>query len=369
MIYTLYKIDHKGKTRVWQIELDGDRYRTISGLVGGKTVTSMWTAAEEKNVGKANHTNPEQQALLEVHSLFTKKVDKGYSEELSSAVSRPAIDPMLAKNWEDRLSKINFNEGLYFQPKLDGIRCIITKDGAFSRNNKQIVSIPHILAVLAPVFELQPDLVLDGELYNHQLKDNFNKIVSLVRKTKLSEAEYAESASLVQYHVYDIDDGGAKRFVDRLVKYRNIVNTVNCPSVIPVPTAAVYSIDEADRHYAQCVTDGYEGGIYRINARYENKRSNNLIKRKDFNDDEFTIVRIESGVGNWQGLAKRVIFDDHDGRQFAAGLAGDQQTAKRILEQADDYVGKQGTVQFFGRTPDGVPRFPIAKALHIERRM
>ena len=53
---------------------------------------------------------------------------------------------------------------------------------AFTRNGKQIDSIPHILESLKDFFKKNPYAILDGELYNHDLRDNFNKITSLVRK-------------------------------------------------------------------------------------------------------------------------------------------------------------------------------------------
>src|SRR3546814_5619389 len=87
---------------------------------------------------------------------------------------------------------------------LDGVRCIATKDGLFSRQGKPITSCPHISTALTPLFEHTPSLVLDGELYNHDLKDNFNEIISLVRKQKLTPEQFAETAKVVQYHVYDL---------------------------------------------------------------------------------------------------------------------------------------------------------------------
>ena len=53
-------------------------------------------------------------------------------------------------------------------------------------------------------FEIESDIKLDGELYNHQLKADFNKITSLVRKVKPTVDEEAECRSKVQYHVYDM---------------------------------------------------------------------------------------------------------------------------------------------------------------------
>ena len=70
----------------------------------------------------------------------------------------------------------------YIQPKLDGVRCLFTAKGAFSRTGKQFMNVYHIEQQLNPFFAANPNTVLDGELYNHELKDDFEKIISLVRK-------------------------------------------------------------------------------------------------------------------------------------------------------------------------------------------
>ena len=92
----------------------------------------------------------------------------------------------------------------YIQPKLDGVRCLFTKDGAFSRAGNQFMNVEHIEYDLKPVFNRYPNLILDGELYNHGLKDDFNKIISLVKKKKPTNDERNEAEQLVQYHMYDI---------------------------------------------------------------------------------------------------------------------------------------------------------------------
>ena len=58
---------------------------------------------------------------------------------------------------------INFNETLFIQPKLDGVRCFITADGAYSRNGKQFHNCKHILTELKPLFTDNPNLILDVE--------------------------------------------------------------------------------------------------------------------------------------------------------------------------------------------------------------
>ena len=74
------------------------------------------------------------------------------------------------------------SEQVFVQPKLDGVRCVIQYDNstvtAYSRTGKEWKNINHILAELLPFFWKNPDVVLDGELYNHDLKDDFEKIIS-----------------------------------------------------------------------------------------------------------------------------------------------------------------------------------------------
>jgi DNA ligase 1 len=358
---TLYKKDVKGKVRVWHMETDGARFRTVAGLQDGEKVTSEWKVTHAKNVGRANATTDVEQAEAEVLALYKKRLEREYHEQLADINEVRFFKPMLASKWEDFMKKPKFP--IYFQPKLDGIRCIANRDGVFSREGKQFVSVPHVEAALKPFFDANPDAVLDGELYNHDLKDDFNEIVSIVKKTKPSAADILKSESMAQYHVYDFPsvDGS---FTDRY----DAIDAVQCDYVKKVYTVECQNEFDCDLAYNQALEDGYEGGIYRVDAEYQQKRSKFLIKRKEFEDQEFRIVRVEEGQGNWSGYAKRVIFENDDGREVGAGLKGNQAYCRQVLQDAHQYVGGQVTVQFFTRTPDGVPRFPIAKALFKGKR-
>ena len=367
---TIYKVDSKGKVREWRMEIDGANYRTVAGVQGGQQVVSGWREAFPKNVGRSNATTAEEQAVAEVDAKYTKKLDGEYHETvllsvvqdtLKSTAQAKFFKPMLATKWEDLKDDIEYP--VYTQPKLDGVRCIINADGMWSRTGKAITSCPHIIEQLASMFEMRPDLVLDGELYNHDLKDDFNKIISLVRKTKPTEADTAEAAETVQYHMYDVPSVDLD-FQNRSSNLRGIEND----SLKVVKTLVAYNEQEVDEQFGEFVEQGYEGGMIRLNAPYEQKRSKTLMKRKDFEDMEFEIVSIEEGQGNWAGYAKRVVFKLEDGRECGSGLAGNQEFARELLERRDEYVGGQVTVQYFTRTPDGVPRFPIAKALFANGR-
>ena len=114
--------------------------------------------------------------------------------------------PMLA--YPVSTKPIDYGESVFVQPKLDGVRCLIQCDkgivSAWSRTGKQWLNIDHILFNLEPFFKFHPQVVLDGELYNHKLKDDFEKIISCVRKKKPTDQHRFESAQLVQFHCYDL---------------------------------------------------------------------------------------------------------------------------------------------------------------------
>ncbi len=366
---TIYKKDTTGQIREWYMESDQCSYRTTSGVSSGKMITTAWTVAIGKNIGKSNETTDADQALREVESQYTKKLSGEYHANVADVDNAKFFKPMLAQSWEKRKDKIEYQNGVYVQPKLDGIRCIANRDGVWTRTGKPISSISHIVDMLAPLFEKYPDIVFDGELYNHALKDDFNDIVSMVRKTKINQSDKVKISKMVQYHVYDLPSMPGV-FSERQAELEMVLTAAMLSdSVQVVATYHTTSQDGVDALYGDFLANGYEGGIVRLDELYQQKRSNSLIKRKDFEDAEFEILRIEEGSGNWAGFAKRVFFkNDINGVEVGAGLAGTKEYAKVILEQANEYVGKTVTIQFFTRTPDGIPRFPIAKILHKTSR-
>lgn len=357
----IYKRDSKGKVRIWQAQsaTNGSQWawRTIAGLEDGKQVISSWKFVEQKNVGRANETSLEEQAVFEMNAEMTKKLDTGYFTTLSDVDTFEKIKPMLASKYED--TKLDFKKNIYYtQPKLDGIRCIARKDGLWSRSGKEIVAVPHIMEELKVLFEKYPDLILDGELYNHQLRDNFNKITSLVRKTKPTAADIEEAKNLVQYHVYDVVQMPDKQptifskrigwFYDQ--GFRGCVQTVD--------TLRVMDQGQIDRNYGDDLQDGFEGQMIRVDEAYQqNKRSKFLIKRKEFITDEFKVVRVEEGKGNWAGYVKRFILELPDGTQFGGGVRGNQKVLKELWDSC--ITPDWATLRYFTLTPDGIPRFPV----------
>lgn len=347
----IYKLDSTGKTRVWYAESEDNRYRTIAGILGGNLVTSEWTTCE----GKQGRTDAEQ-AQFEVQAAYTHKLTREYHETIEGAASGAHyFKPMLAREYTEYPGRC------FVQPKLDGIRCIATRMGLFSRQGKPITAVPHIFDGLQPLFALDPELVLDGELYNHDLKDDFNEIVSLVRK----KDPVPRGEELIQYHVYDMPSHPGI-FSDRSLSVGRVLHELRCNlSFRRVFTAEVPSTEELERYYAKFLNGGYEGMMVRLDLPYEQKRSKRLLKRKEFQTAEFPIISIDEGEGNWSGVAKSVTCRLPNGETFGAGIKGTRERAAQLLHEKH----ATATVRFFEYTPDGVPRFPVVIDFHAEERV
>ena len=272
------------------------------------------------------------------------------------------IKPMLAYKVDKK--PVNWSEKVFMQPKLDGVRCVISKAGAFSRTGKPWLNINHILSNLAPVFREYPDLILDGELYNHELKNDFEKIISLVRKTKPTVSDRAESCNLVQFHCYDyITVDNSDVFEKRMKFLSNAALYSYC--VKYVPTHYVATRDLANAIHKDWLYAGYEGSILRLNGVYECKRSYNLQKFKDFHDTEATIIGYVAGQGKFTGLIGKFLMRDDKGVLFGCpiGKGYNFQDRRDILTNVQNYVGKRATFTYFERTKANSYRHPLYKTL------
>ena len=270
------------------------------------------------------------------------------------------IKPMLAYKVDKK--PVDWSEKVFIQPKLDGVRCIFTKDGAYSRTGKEFKNLAHIKYDLSDFFRKHPNTVLDGELYNHALKDDFEKIISLVRKQKPTEDDRRNAQHLVQYHVYDTIAEGPD-YESRFNWLRT--NLPIAATMTLIKNTVVDSYDEAKMLHNVHLAQGYEGSMLRLNKPYEHKRSYNLQKFKDFSDTEATIVGYEAGKGKFTGLIGKFFMQDDDGNEFGCPIGKGYNFAdrKNILDNIHDYIGQRATFTYFQRTQAGSYRHPLFKTL------
>ena len=376
MVTELFKKDpSSGRIRVFRIEYQegtdafppGIRYQ--DGLLGGKLKDFTFKEAKPKNIGKTNETTADQQAQLMLQQEVNRKLNEGYFYNEDEAKADIRFTPMLCPSgmkWVEWKHKAKFP--LFVSPKLDGFRCYIKKQGdrivAFSRTNKEWFSIPHILEQLYDFFEAYPDVILDGELYNHKFCDDFQELSSILSKSKPTIADLKRSENDIKYCIYDIyvipkpEAIFEKRF--------NFLNSLkegllNQKNIAIVQSIMVNSHEEYDLLHTELLDKKFEGSIVRTNNKYQpNKRSPFLLKRKEVYDLEVIVLDIYAGEGANVDVASAMLIQLKDGTIQKAGMgkALKHDYLQKILQNKNMKINKKATVQYFGKTKDGKLRFP-----------
>ena len=289
--------------------------------------------------------------------------------------------PMLAQTYNQ--TPIDFSQNVYQQPKLDGVRCIFTSDGAFSRTGKRFMNVRHIEQALDYIWKHMPGLILDGELYNHDLRNNFEKIISLVRKQKPTHEDRLDAYNLVQFHVYDMafthwwvfgNDHMNWRYKKRMEwlhkqfdhyneGWEGPINGENGRMIQVVKTCNLVTPAMIKVMHQFFLDQGYEGSIIRLNERYERKRSKNLLKIKDFQDSEAIIIDWVEGKGKRKGTIGKFMAEDPEGIQFGMPVMDNFKKLQRNFKKMQKWVGRTATFTYFERTKANSYRHPLFKAL------
>ena len=272
--------------------------------------------------------------------------------------------PMLAYPVSDK--PIDYSKPVFMQPKLDGVRCLIQCDNgkvtAYSRTGKQWLNIEHITESLQKWFKSNTTTVLDGELYNHDFRDDFESIISMVRKTKPTDEDRLKSAENVQFHCYDIIHPDKSLFADRISFINHCLHETDYVKV--VPTTRVYKHEEAlNMHNDAFLANGYEGSILRTNDEYQCKRTHSLRKFKDFHDTEATITGWVEGKGKRVGTIGKFLAIDADGIEFGMPVMDNFKYLQDNFKLMQSYVGKTATFTYFERTKANSYRHPLFKCI------
>lgn len=234
-------------------------------------------------------------------------------------------------------------------------RAIISiKDGVAtttSRTGKLLLGLEHITDEL---LILGKNVVLDGELYSDTL--SFEETMSVVRKSKSADPRMKE----VYFYAFDIING--ETYHQRVVSLDALVSGLKHTKI--VPWFIVKSPEALQKKHEEFISAGEEGTMVRnIDSLYQsNKRSYDLLKLKEWLDEEFVVVGWCVGKGKFTNIPTFKLATE-DKKTFEAVPKGNEEIRAKYLENADSYIGTKATVRFFEYTADGVPRFPVITQL------
>lgn len=394
---TVYQLDSKGNVKQWSVQVSKNTDGTATilvehGLENGAITPESTIIKEGKNPGKANETTPFTQAVKEAESKLAGKIRKGYvadrtqlkaSHILGSGVPAPMLaekyDPKEKQSGSKNIKSLGI-EGVRIgvQRKKDGNRGNahikreangVTSIKFYTRKGDLLPldGLEHVADALVASFDKSYDYynkkygvteyILDGEWFTKAF--SFNKLNGLVKKIHKSQADY-DLCKLIDYHLYDI-----MLPVGYETRYKIIQNFASKSVHVEECYFIIATEKEINKYLEQFLAEGEEGLMIRmLGMPYENKRTWQLIKVKLFEDDEFECIGFEESVKG--GMVGAVILKaphgcaDRNGTPiltFKAGASFDNEEATKYWNDQKKYIGKKATVEFFGKSEYGIPRF------------
>lgn len=332
--------------------------------------------------GKVKRTT-EEQATLEFNSHVKKYKDKGYKsisefgyakiEDFDPEKVFPkqvtdqsgVIKPMLCSVFDPSDPK-NATKSWYISRKLDGVRCILYyKDGEIHTSSRggQDYDIAATNIRMDPflneLFESNPNLQLDGEIYRHGW--TLNVISGLCRLETLDKRH-----SELIFNCYDTVMTNVP-FKERVEVLRDIESKVPENSKLKMVTHYAVKSSDVDQYHDLFVSEGYEGAVIRdAESKYKSGRGKGWQKIKKFTDDEYEIIGLVEGLREEDMC---FLMKTKEGYEFKAKPIGTREDKQKYRENISNMIGKFATVKHFGmtNTEQPVPNLPVWKALRIEK--
>lgn len=386
-------------------------YKKVSAekVKQGGVNTNTWTVLAKELRGVIVKVAPKSKAAVATAKAKEKKkaangAMPGYKCDLfPMGCQKLALPTQSAEELEPKVLKyLNFDEGVYVQRKLDGIRCLvrIVEDPniegkkwvvMMSRQGNQFVHLKSLREEVLTFLKGHEDVILDCEVYAHEIfasvtykKEKvvfgegdepiprtmlFKAISSTVRSTMTEPGVLEEQMNL---YVFDIVDPTEQihqdeRFaaLDKLFKRKGI--SEKCPKIIQVERFEINSPEEITPLHDQFAEEGYEGVVIRDKKlKYEclkkNKKSKWMRKYKYFLDSEYPIqgVKRDKGVPREQFTW---ICETEDGVKFYPKPEGTREMKWEWFDNKEDFLGKMLTVRYQGLEESGKPRFPIGVSI------
>lgn len=259
----------------------------------------------------------------------------------------PTFDVMLAQKvvW----SRVRYP--CWSDIKLDGVRCLVTHAGIFTRSGREIIGCDHIFEQ-CNVHGISPGVAIDGELMVKGL--GFDAGSGKIRS-------HADTPDAVFYFfdVAYLDGRPQLPYADRIASLHR--NLTRLPNLFPCPRRYVESEEQAREHYYQARKEGHEGTILKpLDYTYEAKRSYSWMKVKPKIEEDLECVGFYEGEGRFEGTLGGIIVD-FGGVEVRVGGGFSDQERDEIWDNQDKYLHETAEVYGQERTAAGSIRHPQFK--------
>tara|TARA_Y100001938_G_C8093370_1_gene436560 strand:+ start:1503 stop:2786 length:1284 start_codon:yes stop_codon:yes gene_type:complete len=342
----------------------------------------VWTGHEAISyVNGFVHNHPEYEETI------WKIIDRDLKCRVSTALINKVIPntiPVFKVALAEKMTtKLDFeNEDWYASRKLDGVRCIIRKEGdvikAFSRNGKEFWTLGK---VIDEVKTMDGDFVLDGEIC---IMDGDNEDFQSIMK------EIRRKDHIVDNPKFVVFDCLSTREFDNQLGTRTLIERLEDVEIDFSNNDFQYldllkqDLVKDEEHMLKMSEDadnaGHEGIMLRKDTTYEGKRSKNLLKVKKFHDAEYKVIDLEFGkmrvVENGEEVEEEMLSNvivEHKGNRVGVGSGFSIAQRRDFYKNTTKILDKIVTVTYFeesqNQNGDWSLRFPVLKCIHGDKRL
>lgn len=297
----------------------------------------------------------------------------------------PTFDVALANSYDEKMAKkVDFNDTWFVSRKLDGCRCIciINEYGEptyFSRAGNEFLTLKNLDAEIISLG--LKNMVIDGEIcmLDQNGNENFQGIIKEIkRKDHTIENPFFYMFDLLTMEEF-INKEGTTTFGVRNVLLDNLFFQKEFKNIDYLPQTILIDEQMLMIHVTTAKENGWEGLMLRKDAPYQGKRSNDVLKVKQFYDAEYVVVDIENAVNRVivdgkevEELMMRNVVIEHRGYRVQVGSGFSHEQKRYYFENPNEIIGKQITVQYFEESHNqngGISlRFPTVKAIYETKR-
>jgi len=260
-------------------------------------------------------------------------------------------------------------------PKLDGLRCIyvynrkeeypnhITR-GLYTRNGHKMYGFEHIESVCENICKMHDLNFVDGELYSHEI--DFESIQGAVMSDVNIIKEQKEK---IYYNLFACEQN-SENFTS--IKMVELLKTISATYINIVPQVLIENTwDEIIKLHDVFVEQGYEGIMLRDPVHYYDfKRSDKLIKYKNFIESDFEIIGVENGKEGTQferTIGRIWVKKGEIESWVGSGFTEQKREDFLRLHLSNELIGKMVEIKYQGVTQDNSLRFPVVKKLKLDR--
>jgi hypothetical protein len=377
----LCSLDVQGKMYLWQIGFDEEQQQLVIGY--GYSSGAKQQATREVEMNNSGR-DAQQQAFVEARSRYNNRKLRGarpIDEETSQYHYVRQMQANIYKPPEPgKTSRQIRSFPIGIQPKLDGCRALArqTTDGIvlLTRENRRYAFLDTIKEQCEKLLLYLPDgYMLDGEVYNHNMTGE--EIASVVRRSK----QKSDRDSEMLFYLFDVVDDGTMPYPKRYNLLRSayrrcLEDGFQLSSLVVLRCDIAHSHEEIKQYHDSYVEWGYEGAILRKfpskkegtkPSLYSFRRCSNILKFKQFQDEEVRIVDVLEGKGKDKGLALFSVEDEEGRRMESIRPTGTQEQRAHWFQHPEEVIGRLYRIKFARRSSYGVPLHPVGLEFRDEK--